>query len=202
MRMRLGPFPVFFLPILFFLIVPDSSAQFSTFTIFKGDTEIGEIKAFLEETDNNLVKYTVESEVNFWVIWRYNRTSDLIATYKDDMLETSYSKIILNDDIKEFTKLKKEGEAYNCFKYPNLSFQTKPGVNFSVAKLYFEEPVGISRVYSEKYLTYAELEPQGDHTYKLILPGGKINYYTYQNQELVEVLVHRNWFNLAFRKKS
>jgi len=86
--------------------------------------------------------------------------------------------------------------------HPSESFQQKPEIGYSTARLYFEEPIGISEVYSEAFLEFALLEDEGNHTYKLTLPGNKINHYHYQDGKLMQIEVNRTWFDLVFKLKS
>ena len=186
-------------PLLFFTII--SRSQPIEFAVLRGDSQIGEIQASISQKDN-FIHYDVVSDVSFRIIWKYNRISGLHVTYINNMLESSLSTAAINDKLKELSRVTKSGSQYDCFIYPNDSFQLKPDINFSTVRLYFEEPVGISKIYSESFLDFGTLESLGDHVYKLTLPDESINYYTYKNGELTEVSVNRTLFNLTFKRKT
>ena len=92
-----------------------------------------------------------------------------------------------------------EYEKYYCYRYPDERFVLNDAqVGFTSVMLYYQEPVGIEKVYSERFLEYCSLEALDDHKYKLYLPNRKINYYTYEEGVLLEIFVDRTWFNLRF----
>jgi hypothetical protein len=108
----------------------------------------------------------------------------------------------MNNDLEDSTTLHQENNNYQVFQFPQKNYMLhSTDLRFSTAKLYFQEPEGIQEVYSELFLQYCRLEPQEDHRYKLYLPDGKVNYYTYEDRQLVKVDIERTWFNLEFRKK-
>jgi hypothetical protein len=117
-------------------------------------------------------------------------------------MKTSYCGVYMNNDLQDSTTLDKELNSYRVFKYPHDQYLlNNTELTFTTARLYFQEPVGIQNVYSERFLQQCRLEDQGDHTYKLHLPDNKANYYTYKDRQLVAVAIERTWFNLEFRKK-
>jgi hypothetical protein len=125
-----------------------------------------------------------------------------VVVYAGESIESSYSGVYMNNDLEDSTSLNQAHNYYHVFQYPhNRYILERTDLRFSTAKLYFQEPRGIEEVYSERFLQYCRLEAQEDHQYKLYLPDGKINYYTYKDSELVKVDIERTWFNLEFRKK-
>ena len=58
-------------------------------------------------------------------------------------------------------------------------------INYSVASMYFEEPVSIQKVFSENQLTVLSLHKVSNHCYEMQLPDGKTNYYSYRDGMLV-----------------
>ena len=175
--------------------------QTLTYGIYWGDDEIGSIVASVRPIKNE-IQYEVNSNANFRVLWKYKRTTELDVVYSNNVLISSFNQIFLNNKLKESSQVKMENGFYQCFMHPSESFQQKPEIGYSTARLYFEEPIGISKVYSEAYLEFALLEDEGNHSYKLTLPGNKINHYLYENGKLMRIEVNRTWFNLVFKRKS
>jgi len=177
-------------------------AQTHTFGIHAAGKEIGKITASLTEHENKQ-SYEIVSDVNFKVLWRkYNRTTSNLAIYENEELTASFSGVYMNEDLEDSSTLYMGQDKYLCFRYPNERFEIKKEpVHFTTAKLYFKEPIGVDQIYSERYLDYGSIEHIENHQYKLTLPNGKVNYYTYTDEVLVEVLVDRTWFDLEFRKK-
>jgi hypothetical protein len=107
----------------------------------------------------------------------------------------------MNNEMVDSSTVEQDINDYHAFKFPDDHFVLNHvDLRFTTAKLYFQEPLGIKRVYSERFLKYCPLEAQGDSRYKLHLPDNKVNYYIYKDEQLAAVLVERTWFNLEFRK--
>ena len=174
-------------------------AQTHRFAVHLAGKEIGTVTASLTET-NTTQTYQIHSDVTFKVLWKsYNRITSNRVTYKDEVVQTSYSGVYMNNDMEDSSRVSLFNRTYDCYRYPDEKFQLIDApVQFSTAKLYFSEPVGIPRIYSELFLSFCPLEDQGNHRYKLYLPNGSVNYYTYADSKLIEVLVDRTWFNLRF----
>ncbi len=172
------------------------------YSVHRGGKEIGAITASLIEVQETQT-YEIHSDVRFKVLWKnYHRKTSNLVTYLGDTMKTSSLGIYMNDDLQDSTTIKFELNNYRCYRYPDDRFILQDThLQFTTAKLYFQEPVGVHRVYSERFLQYCSLEQQGDHHYKLSLPSGKTNYYTYKDSKLEKVLIDRTWFNLEFRKK-
>ena len=171
------------------------------FSVHRGGKEIGEITATLKESLNTKT-YKIQSDVSFHVLWkRYRRKTSNTVTYRNESLETSYSGIYMNNEMVDSSTIEQDINDYHAFKFPDDRFVVNNvDLRFTTAKLYFQEPLGVKRVYSERFLKYCPIEAQGDSRYKLHLPDKKVNYYTYKDDQLIAVLVERTWFNLEFRK--
>lgn len=188
---------------LFILLGSEICAQKHLYSVHRGGgKEIGEITASLTEYLHTQT-YEILSSVSFRILWkRYHRTTNNLVVYAGGSMETSYSRVYMNNDLEDSTAINQEHNNYHVFQYPHKSYILySTDLRFSTAKLYFQEPEGIQEVYSERFLQYCRLEAQEDHRYKLYLPDGKVNYYTYEDNELVKVVIERTWFNLEFRKK-
>lgn len=168
----------------------------------RGGKEIGEITASLTESTHTQT-YEILSNVSFRVFWkRYHRTTHNLVVYAGGSMETSYSGVYMNNDLEDSTSLIQENNHYYVYQHPHTSYMLNSSdLTFSTAKLYFQEPQGIKEVYSERFLQHCRLEAQEGNRYKLYLPDGKVNYYTYEDSELVKVAIERTWFDLEFRKK-
>ena len=191
--------------LVFFLLIFGSGlyAQTHWYTIHRGGKQIGEISASLVESEHTET-YEILSDVTFKVLWKsYNRKTSHLVVYEHESLTSSSSGVYMNDDLEDSAALNLDYKTYHCFRFPDDRFiLSDEGVQFTTAKLYFQEPVGVSQVYSERFLLYCTLEPEGKHRYKLSLPGGKTNYYTYEDNNLSEVYIDRTWFNLEFKKNN
>jgi len=187
---------------VFFFCLHSATSQNVKFSIHLGGKEIGEVHAHLVKSDT-IRRYEVISDVNFKVLWKeYNRQTSNTVIYQNGILVSSYNSVYMNEEMEDSSAICRHKQQYSCYRFPEGQTEVpKKMVAFSTVKLYFSEPVGISSIYSERYLAYCPLELIDDHKYKLSLPNGKKNFYTYANEKLVEVFVDRSWFDLIFLQR-
>lgn len=168
--------------------------------MYWGKDKIGKIKA--ERTSNKgTTSLQIKSEVSFKLMGNHNRTSDLSAKYKNQRLIESLA--ISTFDQKEedqtSTTYNPTTSNYTFRKNPDHELTWDSEITFSVAKLWFQEPVGIKTLFSEVYLdncTLTELKP---HFYELVMPDKKTTQYQYENGILTKVIAKRVAFTLEFQ---
>jgi Domain of unknown function (DUF6134) len=158
----------------------DDKIEKISFNVMKKDSRIGYIdieKSSLDKTTT----YIINSEVKVKVLFSFNAVGREKTIYKDDTLIFSsvYRKINkrvkLNQSLlyvkgKYFLKEKNEKEEINIdVIYSNL------------VTLFFFEPVGIQKVYSDKYKEMVKITPIGKDRYKVVLPNKSTSIYHYKN---------------------
>jgi len=62
---------------------------------------------------------------------------------------------------------------------PNKKTKVHEEIDFNLCMLYFHEPNGRKRIWSDSYGEFIKIRSVGPHRYELLLPDGKKNYYTY-----------------------
>ncbi len=174
------------------------NSQTLKYSIYRGSSKIGEIVASRAKSQH-VCRYDVTSFASFRVILKYERKTSMKVSYRHNILETGESKTYMNGELEESSLTRRSHNAYVGLTLGGDTLHLPHPIRYSTAMLYFQEPVGVREVYAESYLALCPMEPAGKNRYKLTLPGGKINYYTYKGGVLTEVLVERSWFNIYFR---
>ncbi|MEM7551432.1 MAG: DUF6134 family protein [Bacteroidota bacterium] len=190
--------------LLFFFVITYSihftnhtEAQSVGFKIFKKNTQIGTING-KRQIDEDSISYLVESDVMVRFIWKYERSTISSAIFKDDKLNWSRSKILVNDEVKENNSSFFEGKQYRCSTISGEKESIDMPINFTAIMMYFHEPIGLKEIYSESHLKYLNLEKIANNSYKLTLPNGDENHYHYENGKLSKANIYRSWFDLTF----
>lgn len=75
-------------------------------------------------------------------------------------------------------------------------------INYSVASLFFDEPVSIQKVFSENQLTVLSLRRVAIHSYVLQLPDGRINQYNYHDGVLVHAKLNTKFTSVELVLKE
>ncbi len=186
--------------VLFSIGTAQLSGQSSMYVVTRSNgKEIGTVTTSAKQAGEQWT-YNVHSDVNFKVLWKeYHRQTSNNVQYQNGYVKESFSCVYMNNELEDSSALNLSGAAYQGFRTPDIRFQLNSKVQFTTAKLYFQEPVNVDQIYSERFLAYCALEAQGNNKYKLHLPNGKVNYYTYKNHKLIEVLVERTWFDLRIK---
>ncbi len=172
-------------------------AQSKAYSITRSGKKIGTVNTRVTNTSNQK-KYKIDSDVKFKVLWRkYHRTTDVELTYEDGLFKSGYLRAYMNGELKDSVEITSSGGEWNLFKYPSKREKTRNlGANFTASLLYFEEPDGISDIYSMRFLDTGSLKALGNSRYQLRLPNGKRNYYTYSSDGLEEISINRKLFKI------
>lgn len=163
--------------------------------------KIGSIHASKTQVEGKIY-YDVYSDVNFKVLWKkYNRKTKNVAEKLDGQLIKSSSGIYMNNELEDSAYFEKNQAKFDCYRFPDQEFSKNfEEITDHTMDLYFTEPRGLEKIYSERFLEYCEVKSKGLNKYLISLPNGKENVYTYEDGELVEVFVDRTWFNLTFKR--
>ena len=106
----------------------------------------------------------------------------------------------VNKSMRDSSNMVRVGNQAQCYVHPDKRFVLAGDVAWTTARMYYEEPVGQSRIFVESEMAFCRFEAIGANIYRLHLPDGKLNEYTYQRGELREVKVIRTLFDLYFKR--
>jgi hypothetical protein len=71
-------------------------------------------------------------------------------------------------------------------------------IRYNMLLLYTTIPEGVTKVYSANSQKHLDIVKLADNRYRLTLPDGKYNYYTYKNGICTKVEIVRSLFTLQF----
>jgi hypothetical protein len=177
-----------------------SFGQNQEYTILWGKDEIGSMTVS-KTVVGSKVEYGFEADVEFRVILKYKRHTEVKAIFKNDTLEYCSSKSLMNGDLKDFKSSHRINNSYQVIEHPSDSSFYNGFIRHTVARMYFEEPTKtLKETYAEGYSKFCPIEALGSGNYKLYLSDDKTNIYKYVNGKLQEVQVNRTWFDLIFKR--
>lgn len=173
--------------------------QESRFKIFKGDSEVGSIQAF-RSTYAGRTSYVIVSHAEIQMIWKQVVRTTMYAEYEEGMLKKCLSTVNLNGNMRDSSMLStQKGEKW-AYVHPRSSYRLNCTNNWTTSRMYYEEPVGQSRILVESVLQECPIRQTAPGRYEVILPNKDRNRYTYVNGRLMEVHVDRMLVNLVFRR--
>lgn len=166
------------------------------YSIKMGNREIGAIQAkILTDGDRKVYRINSDTEVN--ILKTISYTSQIEVTYLDKELLEATSKSLQNGKVRDDSWVKKVEDHY-AIKRLDADLTYRAPIRYSVALLYFQEPLGITQIFSETHGAFCKLVKEVDHVYKLVLPDGNMNFYHYANGILQKVEVKRPAYSLTF----
>ena len=173
------------LPVLFLLALT-LSAQKHVYDIELFGKKIGQTITERIDKGKGEVEFKLHSvsEVN---IFFTHKTSDMTfdITYKDGKLFSSYCKNI-KDDVTEVVTMTWEGTRYLIKKGEEV-LQFNQLLDFSAIQLYYIEPKGKSRIFSERIGEFCTFVNKSNGVYEAKLANGVTNIYRYKNGVLYEL---------------
>ncbi|MDB5282657.1 MAG: hypothetical protein JWO06_1732, partial [Bacteroidota bacterium] len=164
----------------FLLFAIATSAQKHTYDVELFGKKIGTTVVERIDKGNGEVEFKLSSSsvVN---IFFTRKTSVMVydVVYKNGKLFSSYVKNV-KDDVTEIVTILWDGVKYVIKKGEDVLVQTQP-IDFSSVHLYFMEPKGISKIFSERLGTFCLFDNSVAGVYKCKLSNGVENIYRYKN---------------------
>ncbi len=134
------------------------------------------------------------------MVWNRVIRTHVATEYRNGRLVRCHSSMHVNKALKDSSHLDLRTPEGHAYLHPGLRPAAVCDNIWSTARMYYEEPVGQDHVYVESVLEECPLVATGTGTYRLTLPGGKVNEYVYRAGVLQEIRVLRSLFELVFRR--
>jgi len=176
-----------------------TSAQSLRFNIVKGGDVIGSIRAERDVKDDGTF-YSMVSNSEFSIVWSNTVQSTTETEYRKGLMHRCGASMHVNKSIRDSSNMVRIGDQAHCYIHPNKRFIHSGDVAWTTARMYYEEPIGQSRIFVESEMVFCRFEAIGANIYRLHLSDGKLNEYTYLRGELREVKVIRTFFDLYFKR--
>ena len=176
-----------------------TNAQNASYNILKGGDVIGNIQA-TRKVSGDRTYYSMISNSEFSILWKNTVQSTTITEYHRKTITSCGAHMRINGVLCDSSRMTLVGAEAHCYVHPRNHFIHNGTVEWTTARMYYEEPIGQPMIFVESVMGYCPMETTGKGTYKLTLPEGKVNHYTYVGGILQEVLVIRSLFDLVFRR--
>jgi hypothetical protein len=173
----------------------------STYVVrYKGE-DVGTVK-LLQVIKGDTIHYRMTSDIKTRFIFTIRVKSVEESVFQNGRLVYS----AVNRSVNGNQKVKKQTTAGN--KVYTLSDDGKSillyheGIGYNLMRMYCLEPVNISKVYSDNYQKFLPIIKIKPHTYKIVLPDGNYNYYSYTNGICSKVEVFNTLYNMEMNLRN
>ena len=170
----------------FFLFSLALSAQKHVYDVELFGKKIGSTTVERIDKGNGEIEYKLDSRSEVNILFTHKTsTMNMNAVYKNGQLISSYVKNV-KDDVTEIVTILWDGARY-IIKKGEETLELKQAVDFSNSLLYFIEPTGRTRIFSERLGQFCGFKTVSPGVYECKLDNGVDNIYRYKNGLLVEL---------------
>jgi hypothetical protein len=178
-------------------VVANSQSQKLQYCIIRNGKSIGMIH-LSQSTTGSGTEIKLESEIKFSFLFSFTAASREECKYENGILQYSLFNRRVNghENANKVTTIcnasyhvtgKDHEKVLECFP-----------IRYCLLCMFCNEPTSISKVYShnlEQFLDVEKLEP---NKYKVTMPDGNYNYYTYKNGLCTNVDIHHGIYRVQF----
>ncbi len=152
---------------------------------------------------DSLTIYIFRSEVDAWMLVRVHISHLITCIYKGEKLVKADIHSVINKEIYNSTVMwNKDHYDFDCstYKYHKAGILAE-SLDFSVVKMYFEEPTGKEKIFAENYGLICPIRILKPSTYCLEVEKNK-NTFHYSHGSVDHVDMETPLFNYVIRRKG
>ena len=176
-----------------FCLSANAQTYLRNYKVESGDKLVGKISA-TRSLDGDYTQYDVTSKVVMTILFEITVEYKVQATYKNDVLVSSSATVYLNGRTQSDMNCERTGDHYTLVSDGHTT-RIYEDIKWSSAKLYFNIPADVRKVFSETDGTFKTLSTTSDGKYLLKDPekDANINTYTYSSdQGLNQIIIERS----------
>jgi hypothetical protein len=187
----------FFLILSFCFLLIENQAQEYEFDVYWRSRQIGHIDAH-QEKQEDARKHHIRTDIVMPVLGKHIQ-SEVETQYLPKGLQWCRARYTMDGEMKEDRRTRRLASAFRLFRQDREPETLNTSdIPFTISCLYFDEPKGLSQIYSERHQKFLALENPRPGVYKLSLPKGNANHYHYQEGKLTKVEVQEGIFEVRF----
>jgi len=186
--------------ILFLAIGTQASAQEQTlnYNVMHGSQTVGHMKLQkVKDGDDTFLKVASDVKMRFIFSIQVNIRED--SHYRNGMLLSSHLSRVVNGREKANKITKACNGCYQLTDNNKVRSMDQKQINNNLTLMYLQEPVGLSQIYSDNFQQFVQVKQVDSHTYRINLPDGNYNFYTYTNGVCSKVDIHHSLYTIQIQ---
>ncbi len=170
----------FILSFLLFPVILNAQVQKTEYKItFRGDS-VGNMQFYKSIEGSNLYLKAVSIvHISFFV--KVDVQLEEISNFQNGRLMYSSVSRIVNGKEKSAKQTKSAGNIYEATSFGKPVPATDKQIDYNLNMLYCKEPYDKQIIYSDNFQQFLQVEQVATHRYKIVLPDGNCDYYTFQD---------------------
>lgn len=169
------------------------------FDIINKGNNVGYIIIEKSSKENTTI-YNVNSEVETQFIIKFKAEGKERSVYRNDTLIYSSIYRKLNNKIKVNQTLKFKKGSYAILKGKNESSINLNAITCNLVVLFFEEPLGVEKVYCDKLKKELNIIKLAKGKYKVKFPNGSYNVFNYKNGQIAHIDAVGSFYKVTLTK--
>jgi uncharacterized protein DUF6134 len=182
------------LPLALLSIKGYSQNKALTYQIVRNGNKVGTLQ-FSETSVGDMDHLKMESDVKTRFVFTFTAHSNEEAVYYNGVLLRSSIYRKLNGTEKVNKQHQADNKQYVIHAGERTEVTKNYPIKYSMLSFYSKEPENISEVYSDNFQRFIAIQKTDQHKYKITLPDGSYNNYSYKNGVLNLVEVHHSLYS-------
>lgn len=171
------------------------------YDITRNGSVIGNIN-YIELIQGQKKFLSFSSSVKTRFIFAFTDESSETAAFDNGLMVYSSFYQKQNGSLKANKKTVASGRCYRLMDKDILKHTTCDPIRFNTLLLFINKPESITKVYSDNFQKHLELKKIDDNKYRLTMPDGNYNFYTYKGGVCHKVDIERTLFTIHFELKQ
>jgi len=167
------------------------------YDVMRNGSIIGEI-IFLELIKDQKKILRLTSDVKTRLIFSFSDHAEEAAAYEGGVMVYSSFYQKQNGSNKADKKTIASGNSYKLIDDGTSKLISCSPIRYNMLLLYSNLPETINKVYSDNFQKLLDIKKVEENKYRLTLPDGNYNYYTYKNGVCSRVDIKRTFFTVQF----
>ncbi|WP_250436042.1 DUF6134 family protein [Hanstruepera flava] len=175
---------VFLIIVLLCVQIVIGQTETKHFNIIHDGKSLGTLDAS-KTTNGDITIYESDTKIKYHLVVAIDIVYGYYVSFNDGNLREAKANITVKGNPKTNTKTIVTNTGYNFYSDNELQRHIpETSINHSIVQLLFEEPVGLSRIYSEEHGTFHTIKKIKDNTYVKTTSNGHKSTYHYKNGQL------------------
>ncbi|HEX7845297.1 MAG TPA: DUF6134 family protein [Chitinophagaceae bacterium] len=194
--------------VVILLIIFLAATQFSIaqerkleYAIKRKGSEVGSL-FFTQAFSGNKLVLKMESEVRTRMIFLFTAKAKEESIYENGIMTWSSIYRKMNGNEKANKKTRLAGTNYIVTEDDDTEALNNYPIRYNMLSLYTNEPVNISKVYSDNFQRFLDIQTIAPHHYKIKFPDGTYNEYIFSNGVCVQIKIHHSLYSASIELKS
>ncbi|MEZ4828637.1 MAG: DUF6134 family protein [Bacteroidia bacterium] len=176
---------------------PPLTPRLLTYDVYKGQSLVGEMTVSRREEGSRQI-YESESQMTVSFLMSFDLKFTYKATFESSNLQTSHTANFRDGKQINLSSGRRVGNTYSTEVNGEPKNIQAPKIDYSILNTYFIEPVGRTKVFSERWGDYVDFLPAGKSRYGMHLPNGDVNYMTYKEGVCQTIEVNHSLASIRF----